>query len=107
MVNKVILLGNVGKDPIERNVGEYKLAVFSLATSKKIKDKEVTQWHNCQAWGKLAEFVLKYVKKGTSLYLEGEILYDKNDDKTYTNINCQTIRMFGSKPKDDNYDPFK
>jgi single-strand DNA-binding protein len=86
-VNKVILLGNVGKEP------EFKMlpsgqgvANFSIATAERYKDKggewqERTEWHNLVAYAKLAEIVRDYVKKGSKLYIEGRITTRSWDDK--------------------------
>ncbi len=78
MLNKAQLIGRVGSDPEVKTVGESQVANFSLATSRKYKDKageqkEVTEWHRIVIWGKLCEAVQKYVKKGMMLYIEGEI----------------------------------
>ena len=73
MVNKVILIGRVGKDPEIRTISNgVKTASFSLATTEKYKDKEgkmqeKTQWHNIQAWEKKAELAEKFIKKGPIL----------------------------------------
>jgi single-strand DNA-binding protein len=86
-VNKVILLGNVGKEP------EFKMlpsgqgvANFSIATTESYKDKagerqEKTEWHNLVAYARLAEIVRDYVKKGSKLYVEGRITTRSWDDK--------------------------
>ncbi len=86
-VNKVILLGNVGKEP------EFKMlpsgqgvSNFSIATAERYKDKggewqERTEWHNLVAYAKLAEIVRDYVKKGSKLYVEGRITTRSWDDK--------------------------
>jgi single-strand DNA-binding protein len=86
-VNKVILLGNVGKDP------EFKMlpsgqgvANFSIATTESYKDKggerqEKTEWHNLVAYARLAEIVRDYVKKGSKLYVEGRLTTRSWDDK--------------------------
>ena len=97
MLNKVLLIGRTGKDPEIKNVGEHKVASFSLATSRKIKGEETTQWHDCRAWNKLAEIMEQYVKKGDPLYVEGEIQYRKHEDKYYTNINVNQLTMLGGK----------
>ncbi len=86
-VNKVILLGNVGKDPEMRSTGGGTLvANFTLATSDRQKDpqgnwQERTEWHNLVAFTRLAEIVRDYVKKGTKLYVEGKIQTRSWDDK--------------------------
>lgn len=88
MVNKVILVGNVGKDPeIKYLESGVAVAQFSLATSESFKDKSGqrtsrTEWHNVVLWRGLAEVAEKYVKKGQMLYIEGKISnrsYDAQD----------------------------
>jgi single-strand DNA-binding protein len=86
-VNKVILLGNVGKDPeIKVLPSGQPVANFSLATGERFKDQqgnfqERTEWHNLTAYGKLAEIVRDYVKKGGKLYAEGRLTTRSWDDK--------------------------
>ena len=95
-VNKVILLGNLGKDPEIRNMQSgSKMATFSIATSKRWKDKvtqeqkDKTSWHNIVIFGDgLVDIVEKYVKKGSKVYLEGELntrkWQDQNGQDRYT-----------------------
>jgi single-strand DNA-binding protein len=89
-MNKAILFGNVGGDPDVKKIGENKVAKFSLATNKTYtKDGEKvteTAWHNILFWGKTAELCEKYVKKGSSLIVEGEIRY-----QSYENKDGQTV----------------
>jgi single-strand DNA-binding protein len=86
-VNKVILLGNVGKDPEVRSTGGGTMvANFSLATSDRFQDQqgnwqERTEWHNLVAFKRTAEIVRDYVKKGSKLYIEGKIQTRSWDDK--------------------------
>ena len=86
-VNKVILLGNVGKDPEVRSTGGGTMvANFSLATSDRFQDaqgnwQDRTEWHNLVAFKRLAEIVRDYVKKGSKLYVEGKIQTRSWDDK--------------------------
>lgn len=78
-LNKVLLIGNVGKDPeIKTFASGNKVANITLATSERYKDrngeqKEETEWHSVQAFGKLADVVERYVHKGSLLYLDGKI----------------------------------
>ena len=78
-VNKVTLIGNVGKDPeIKTFASGNKVANITLATSERYKDrngeqKEETEWHSVQAFGKLADVVERFVHKGSLLYLDGKI----------------------------------
>jgi single-strand DNA-binding protein len=86
-VNKVLLLGNVGKDPeIRSTAGGMTIATFSLATADRQKDQQgnwqdKTEWHNLVAFGRTAEIVRDYVKKGTQLFIEGKIQTRSWDDK--------------------------
>ena len=86
-VNKVILLGNVGKDPeVKVLPSGQPVANFSIATSERYKDQQGnwqdrTEWHNMTAYGKLAEIVRDYVKKGNKLYTEGRLTTRSWDDK--------------------------
>lgn len=86
-VNKVILLGNVGKDPETRSTaGGTLVANFSIATNERQKDaqgnwSDRTEWHNLVAYAKLAEIVRDYVKKGSKLYIEGRLNTRNWEDK--------------------------
>lgn len=107
-VNKVILVGNVGKDPevryLEKGVA---VAKFPLATSETYKGKDgekvtATEWHNVVLWRGLAETVEKYVKKGSQLYIEGKIRTrsydDKDGNKRYvTEIVADLMQMLGKR----------
>jgi len=109
--NKVSLFGNVGKDPeITTLQSGKKIAKFSLATSEKYTDKdgnknEHTDWHSIIAWEKLAELCEKWVKKGSSIIIEGKISYrnyeNKEGQKVYiTEINAKEIYFTGKKEAD-------
>ena len=86
-VNKVILVGNVGKDPeVRYTPSGTPVAKFSLATNENFKDRsdewqERTEWHNIIAWQRLAEIVGEYVQKGSKLYIEGKLQTSSWEDK--------------------------
>jgi single-strand DNA-binding protein len=86
-VNKVILIGNLGKDPEVRYTGSgVAVATFTLATNESWRDaegntQERTEWHNLVAWRKLAEVIGEYLKKGSKIYVEGRLQYRTYDDK--------------------------
>ncbi len=86
-INKVTLIGNLGKDPELRYTSSgVAVASFTLATNETWKDpegnvQERTQWHNIVAWRKLAEICGEYLKKGSKIYLEGKLQYRNYDDK--------------------------
>jgi single-strand DNA-binding protein len=106
-VNKVILVGNVGKDPEIRHLDSgVAVASFSLATSESYNAKNgervtTTEWHNILLWRGLAEVVEKYVKKGSRLYLEGKITsrqYEKDGQtKYFTEIVANNMVMLDSR----------
>ncbi len=86
-VNKVILVGNLGKDPEVRHLeGGNSVANFTLATNDFYKDKqgnriERTEWHNVSAWRGLAELAEKYLRKGNQVYVEGKLRTRQYQDK--------------------------
>ena len=86
-VNKVILVGNLGKDPeVKYTPSGVPVAKFSLATNERYKDKggewqDRTEWHNIVAWQRLAEIVGEYVKKGSKVYIEGRLQTSSWEDK--------------------------
>jgi single-strand DNA-binding protein len=87
-VNKVILLGNLGKDPeVKFTPSGTPVAKFSLATNDRFKDKDGnwqdrTEWHNITAWARTAEIAGEYLKKGSKVYIEGSLRTHSWDDKT-------------------------
>ena len=90
-VNKVFLLGNVGKDPeMMSTSGGTLIANFSIATSYKAKNRdEVTTWHNVTAFSRTAEIVRDYVRKSSKLFVEGRIdnqSWEKNGQKHYRSV---------------------
>lgn len=107
-LNKVALIGAVGQEPEVRYSAQgMAIASFSLATSEKRKDKdEVTQWHNCVAFGKLAEIIQQYVTKGARLHLDGAIQYqqyEKDGEKRYaTKIVVNDLILLSPPPGSDN-----
>lgn len=106
-INKVILVGNVGKDPEVRHLDSgTSVANFPLATSESYTAKSGekvtnTEWHNIVAWRGLAEVVENYIKKGSQLYVEGKIRtrsYEQDGVKKYrTEIFADSIQMLGRK----------
>ncbi len=84
--NKVLLIGNVGQDPEIKEMKTGKMARFSLATNEAYRDAKgekqtETIWHNLVAWGKTAELVEQYVKKGDELAVEGRLVSRSYEDK--------------------------
>ena len=107
-VNKVILVGRLGRDPEKRYTGGGQaVANFSVATDESYKDKngerqKRTEWHRITAWGKLAEICQQYLKKGTMVYIEGRIQSREWQDKegqkrTSFDIVANTMKMLSSR----------
>jgi len=107
-VNKVILVGRLGKDPETRYTsGGQAVCHFSMATDETYKDKngerqKRTEWHRITVWGKQAEIAQQYLKKGSQIYLEGSIRSGEWTDKegqkkTTYEINASLFRMLGSR----------
>ena len=114
-INKVILIGNLGKDPEVRYLeGGSAVANFSLATTESYKDKtgkriDQTEWHNIVVWRGLAEVAEKYLKKGMQIYLEGKIRSrtwdDKEGNKRYTTeIVGDSFTILGKKEENQSRD---
>ena len=108
-VNKVILVGNLGNDPEVKYLDNgVVVANFSLATTENYKNKEgervsQTEWHNIVLWRGLAEVAEKYLKKGSSVYIEGKIKTRKWEDKEgvtrySTEILGDNMTMLGGRP---------
>jgi single-strand DNA-binding protein len=102
--NKVIIIGNVGKDPEIRHLDSgVAVITLSVATSERVKDRngewrEITEWHYVVFWRTLAEFVEKYVHKGTQILVEGKLRNrsweDQNGQKRYvTEIVAETLKV--------------
>jgi single-strand DNA-binding protein len=112
MVNKVILIGNLGRDPEVRSTQSGQpVASFTLATSRRWRDKggqkqEQTEWHNIVVWGKQAEIAGQYLTKGKQVYIEGRLQTRSWDDrqtgekKYKTEIVCDTFQMLGQRGGD-------
>lgn len=114
MINKVILLGNVGAEPEVRALdGGKKVARIRVATTERYTDQqgnkqEQTEWHSVTLWGGLADVVDKYVHKGSQVYIEGKIRtreYEAKGEKRYaTEIIANDMKLIG-RPKDANDAP--
>ncbi len=104
-VNKVILIGNLGRDPEVKNLGETTVCNFSIATSEKWKDKnsgqsqEKTEWHRIVAWRRLAEICSQYLSKGSQVYVEGKLQtrsWEQEGTTRYTTeIIAQSVQFLG------------
>lgn len=111
MVNKVIIVGNVGSEPEVRSLdGGRKVTTLRIATSETYVDKfgekqERTEWHNVVLWNALADVVEKYVHKGSQLFIEGSLRTRKyevaGDERWTTEILADTIKLLG-RAKDAN-----
>ena len=111
-VNKVILIGNLGKDPeLRYTPGGAAVTNFSIATNERWKDKngqpqERTEWHNIVLWGRLAEIANDYLKKGSAVYIEGRLQTrsweDRDGNKRYTTeVVAQRVLFLGGRGEGD------
>ena len=112
MVNKVILIGNLGRDPEVRSTPSGQpVASFTVATNRRWKDKngqkqEQTEWHQIVVWGKQAEIAGQYLTKGKQVYIEGRLQTRSWDDrqtgekKYRTEIVCDNFQMLGQRGGD-------
>ena len=109
-VNKVIILGNVGQDP-EIRQGNFIVAALSIATTRKWRDKAgetqpETEWHRVSAFGRLAEIISQYVRKGDPIYIEGRLRTRKYEDKQgverwVTEIIAEQLQLLRQKDSDE------
>jgi single-strand DNA-binding protein len=111
-INKVILIGNLGRDPeLRYTQGQIPVCNFTLATTENWKDKagqkqERTEWHRVVVWGSQAENVSKYLRKGRQVYVEGSLTTRSWEDKegqkrNTTEVRAQTVQFLGSKAEGD------
>ncbi|OFZ69462.1 MAG: hypothetical protein A3K03_02430 [Bdellovibrionales bacterium RIFOXYD1_FULL_44_7] len=110
-VNKILLIGRLGTDPVQRTTKNGSPVVhFSLATSRRFKSAEAeepmreTQWHNIVAWGKQGEACAQYLKKGSSVFIEGVVKTRKYEDKEGAKrvsfeVHAQHVNFLGSKSR--------
>ncbi len=108
-INKVILVGNLGKDPEVRYLdNERAVAQFSIATSDSYTDRQGqkvvnTEWHNVEVWDGLAKVAEQYLKKGDQVYIEGSLKTDKwvtkdtNEPRSRVIIRARTMQMLGNR----------
>ena len=113
MVNKVILIGNLGRDPEVRSTQDgQQVANFSIATNRKWKDRqgnrqEQTEWHNIICWGRLAEIAGQYLTRGKKVYIEGRLQTSSWEDKQSgekkyrAEVVCESMQMLGGRGGDD------
>ena len=119
MINKVILVGNLGRDPeIRYTQSGTAVANFTLASSERWKDKNTgemqdrTEWHRIVVWGKLAEICSQYLSKGRQVYIEGRLQTreweDKDGNKRYTTeVVANEMKMLGSRDTRESTDAFR
>ena len=111
-VNKVIIVGTLGKDPeVRLTPGGKNVATVSVATNERWKDKatgeqkESTEWHRVVVWDRLAEIVGEYLRKGSQVYFEGRLQtreYEKDGSKRYiTEIRATEMQMLGGNDRGD------
>lgn len=118
-MNKVLLIGHVGKTPEIRYLetpDHPKVAQFTLATTEARKAKDgtvtkLTEWHNIVAWRGVADFVEKYIQKGSQVFIEGSLRtrsWESKGQKVYrTEIIAENLQFVGKKPEDNGQQPLQ
>lgn len=118
-MNKVLLIGHVGKTPEIRYLetpDHPKVAQFTLATTEARKSKDgtvtkLTEWHNIVAWRGVADFVEKYIQKGSQVFIEGSLRtrsWESKGQKVYrTEIIAENLQFVGRKPEDNGQQPLQ
>lgn len=118
-MNKVLLIGHVGKTPEIRYLetpDHPKVAQFTLATTEARKAKDgtvtkLTEWHNIVAWRGVADFVEKYIQKGSQVFIEGSLRtrsWESKGQKVYrTEIIADNLQFVGRKPEDNGQQPLQ
>ena len=113
-LNKIQIIGNIGRDPETRMAGETKVSNFSVAVTEKYKGRdgqmqEKTEWIKIVFWGRQAEICEQYLKKGSSVYIEGKLETRSWDDKTtgekkyQTEVRGVVLQMLGGAKKEETY----
>ena len=110
-INKVMLIGNLGRDPEIRRFDNGSVARFSLATTENFRDRSGewqsrTEWHNVVAWRALADKAERSLKKGSQIYVEGKLRTrsydDKEGNKRYTTeVEAEYFTLLGGRPQDE------
>jgi single-strand DNA-binding protein len=110
-LNRVLLIGNLGKEPESRftptgkKVAHFRLAVNNRWKTKDGETKEYTEWVNIEAWGRLGEICQQYLKKGSLVYIEGRLKTDSYEDKGemkyFTKVVALSMQMLDRKPSDE------
>lgn len=115
-VNKIILIGNVGADPVTKQIdSENLLATFSLATTENFKDHNgnkvsQTTWHNIVCWRSIAIVAKNFIKKGSQIYIEGKVSNRSYEDasgnaKYISEVNVTNLQLLGRKPEPARLEP--
>lgn len=110
-LNKVMIIGNLGRDPEVRQAGENKVANFTVAVTERFTDRagqrqERTEWVNVVVWRKLAEIAQQYLRKGSQVYVEGRLQTrswdDQNGQKKYmTEVVADNFQMLGRRDEQE------
>lgn len=93
-VNVLHIVGRAGKDPEVKDGATTKYAKFSVATTRRTKEAK-TDWHRVTCFGKVAEIVEQYLKKGDRVYVEGSVEYSESNGKYYTDIIASEVVLLG------------
>jgi single-strand DNA-binding protein len=93
-MNILIISGRIGQDPESKQTPAGQVVTFSLAETVFVNGEKTTAWHDCQAWGKPGENILKYVQKGTGVTVQGSIKYDQYENKEGHKVKRAKINVY-------------
>ena len=93
-MNILIISGRIGQDPEAKQTPAGQVVTFSLAETVFINGEKSTAWHDCQAWGKPGENILKYAQKGTGVTLQGSLKYDQYENKEGHKVKRAKINVY-------------
>lgn len=93
-MNILIISGRIGQDPEVKQTPAGQVVTFSLAETIFVNGEKSTAWHDCQAWGKPGENILKYAQKGTAITLQGSLKYDQYENKDGHKVKRAKINVY-------------
>lgn len=104
-LNKIHIIGNVGKDPVEQTASmSISIIKFNVAVSSKRKGEDHTQWFRCKAFNNVGAYAMKHLQKGTKVFIEGAMQSNKYEDKEYWDLIVNKVLVLdGKKATNDNY----
>ena len=101
MSTTAVVYGNLGKNAETKDVGSTTVTSFSVASSKKMKGKEITTWINCNLWGKRGKALEQYLGKGQKVQVSGQLYQEEYNDKYYLKLDVDNVVLIGKAKAQD------